>query len=354
MPARSNRNSPALSRLALVVVIAAAFLTALPARAVPSRDWSAAGPFKVAVTEDSWRDSSRSRDIPVRIYAPVSAPGLSAVVVFSHGLGGNRQAGETWGRQWASWGFVSVHIQHPGSDTQAIRDGTGTVTQRAKAAMTVEQLQARAQDAVFVATEIARRAAAGVGPFANVDAKAIGFSGHSFGAKTTLAVAGETFPATLTPMSDPRYKAFIAFSPMSRTVGDLNNAFGSIKAPFLSLTGSQDTVEALTPSITPENRTLPFQHMARGDKYLGWLDTATHKSFGGQGDATKRRFKGLAGEPQTPPNQPHIDAVVKATTTAFWLAYLTPTTDVGREAKAWLDRGGPKEMLASADRWETR
>ena len=38
------------------------------------------------------------------------------MIVFSHGLGGTRDGYEYLGRHWASYGYVSVHLQHKGSD----------------------------------------------------------------------------------------------------------------------------------------------------------------------------------------------------------------------------------------------
>jgi predicted dienelactone hydrolase len=318
-------------------------------------DWSSAGPYAVSVTNQTWHDSSRSRDIPVRIYSPVGEQGTHAVVIFSHGLGGNVSAGEDWGRQWASWGLTTVHLQHPGSDTVAVRESSGTIMQRMRSAMTVEQLIARCRDVSFAITEIAARQKSKDVLFADVDPTLIGLSGHSFGAQTTLAVAGEKFGLGFPQLADKRIKAFIAFSPSSRASDTLDTAFGSITSPFLSLTGSQDQIE-MTPQITPENRTLPFAHMAAGSKYLLWLNSATHMSFSGQ---HQPRLLSLVLTPavpmgQTPPDKPHIDSVVKAVTTAFWFAYLAPNSDIGKKARAWLDGPAPAALLKPNDRWQHR
>ena len=60
-------------------------------------------------------DAARQRDIPIRIYLPTnSAP--EPVVLFSHGLGGNREGSRFLGEHWAARGYVAVFPQHPGSD----------------------------------------------------------------------------------------------------------------------------------------------------------------------------------------------------------------------------------------------
>lgn len=317
-----------------------------------STDWSRPGHFDVKVINETWTDATRSRDVPVRIYRPTGGAS-HPVVVFSHGLGGNVEAGEKWGRQWASWGFISVHIQHHGSDTDAIRVGTGNIVNRFKAAANSTQLMNRARDAAFAYTEIGRRTAAHDPALDGAIANDIGFSGHSFGAQTTLAVAGQHYPGGIS-LSDKRYRAFEAFSPGDWQRSNADQTYGGITAPFMSLTGSQDKTN-INPLVTPENRRIPFEHMAPGNKSLVWLDTATHMSFGGQ-DTNQRVRAVLAsalGSTGTPPDEAHIDKVVRAVSTAFWFAYLSPDSSLGREAKAWL-ASGPKSLLRPKDSWEVR
>jgi predicted dienelactone hydrolase len=61
-------------------------------------------------------DASRSRTLPIRLYLPDKGLDPRPVVLFSHGLGGSREAAGFLGQHLASWGYVAVHIQHPGSD----------------------------------------------------------------------------------------------------------------------------------------------------------------------------------------------------------------------------------------------
>jgi predicted dienelactone hydrolase len=320
----------------------------------PGAQWSAQGPYAVQATDQTWRDSTRDRDIPVRIYAPVGVAGKTPVVLFSHGMGGNRMDGEHWGRQWASWGIVSVHIQHAGTDTDAVRNATGPILLREKNGVTPQHLIDRAQDASFAASEIARRASAGDPLFSSVDPVRLGMSGHSYGAQTAQALAGQREPSVVQPLADKRFRAFIAFSPADRDLGG-SSLFSGITAPFLSVTGSQDQV-GVDPLVTPEVRRVPFMGMAPGNKYFLWLNKATHMSFEGKTADTfqAKLFTRLVDGNATPPDQAHIDDVVKGVTTAFWLAYLAPETDLGKSAAAWLKSGGPKSLFVNGDRWEAR
>ena len=65
----------------------------------------------------SGRTKPGQREVPVKLYFPKSGDGPFPVIVFSHGLGGSRDGYEYLGRHWASHGYVSVHLQHKGSDT---------------------------------------------------------------------------------------------------------------------------------------------------------------------------------------------------------------------------------------------
>ena len=63
-----------------------------------------------------WTDESRNRSVPAKIWFPVDAKGRLPIIVFSHGLGGSREGYEFLGRHWAGVGYISVHLQHHGSD----------------------------------------------------------------------------------------------------------------------------------------------------------------------------------------------------------------------------------------------
>jgi len=59
------------------------------------------------------RDTIHSRDLPLRVYLPAT-PGPAPIVLFSHGLGGNRNGGAFLGKHWSARGYVAVFLRHPG------------------------------------------------------------------------------------------------------------------------------------------------------------------------------------------------------------------------------------------------
>ena len=97
--------------------------------------------------DQNWVDPERQRNVPVRLRWPDEnrLTGPLPVVIFSHGLGGTREGGSVWGEAWVDAGFVVIHVQHTGSDLNAVRSVTKTFTdQRAlRTLATPEQLLER-------------------------------------------------------------------------------------------------------------------------------------------------------------------------------------------------------------------
>jgi dienelactone hydrolase len=274
-----------LRRRSLLLALGAA----LPALAL-HRPAHAAGTGEVL--DLSWSDASRQRTLPLRLRLPVpgsTAAAKAPLVLFSHGLGGSVEAGTAWAQTWARLGIATLHLQHPGSDRETLRQGFRELRRAASA----EQLLARAADVRFVLDESARRQAAGEPALAALDLGAIGLAGHSFGAHTTLAIAGQSYGrgGRLPSLADPRPRAFAAFSPSPGNdwVSEAERSFGEIRRPMLCLTGSldDDPLGRFTGG-SPERqgtgswRRAVYDALPAGDKAELWLDGADHMTFGGQ------------------------------------------------------------------------
>jgi predicted dienelactone hydrolase len=255
-----------------------------------------------------WSDPSRGgRIVPVRIRMPAGA-GRAPVILFSHGLGGSLDAGTDWVQAWASSGFITVNIQHEGSDT-AVWKGKARPMRGLRNAMSAEQLAARAEDVHFVINTIARGGREGACDLGRADIDRLGMSGHSFGAQTTLAVSGARY-AGGQPLLDRRVKASIAFSPQPAAGEDDRTAFGAISIPFFTVTGTKDALVWLN-GVTAQDRLRPYQAMPPDRKYLLVMEGANHAMLGGQ----NLRPGGI-----TPP--PGMEAAVIEATTLFWRATL--------------------------------
>src|SRR6185295_15877755 len=103
----------ALTSLCLAAVLASPLAARTAQAPAP-----AGSSYTVATVSYDWTDTARNRKVPVKIYYPQKGQGPFPVIIFSHGLGGSREGYEYLGRHWASHGYVSVHVQHQGSDDQ--------------------------------------------------------------------------------------------------------------------------------------------------------------------------------------------------------------------------------------------
>jgi predicted dienelactone hydrolase len=257
--------------------------------------------------------------------------GKAPVILFSHGLGGSLDSGRAWAEAWAGAGFVVVNLQHPGSDRAILR------ARRVRQAMQPEQLEARVRDVRFAIDRLVRGGRAGDCDLGRADVSRIGMSGHSYGAHTTQAIAGQRFPLRGgASFRDRRIKAAIAFSPSPPARGP-QDAFAGITIPFFSVTGSEDSVP-ITPWISAADREKPFRAMPAGEKYLLVLDGASHAAFNGRGDHA-RADRALS---------PHVEQVVTQATIAFWRWTLMGDA----RSRQRLDGGALR--LAARDRFEHR
>ena len=332
----------------IAAIMQSGFALALAASADTSQAarLSNAGAYVVAASEASWRDNVRNRDVPVRIYTPVAADAPSdarfPVILFSHGLGGNRAGGKLWAEHWASHGYVVVAMQHIGSDESLWKDRAMKEREAGlKSGMTLRNLGFRVGDVRFAIDEVIRRAAAGEAAFVRADTTHIGMSGHSFGAQTTLAVSGQKSPSLAGQSGlDTRIATAIAFSPNARNKNNLSRQFGDIRVPFLSITGTEDG-SILGDGTRYQDRMMPYEHMHAGGKYLLVFDRGDHMVFGGHSLEGRR--------PETARDR-EIQAGVKRATLAFWNATLKQDAS----ARKWLSASGLVATLGGNDQFASK
>jgi predicted dienelactone hydrolase len=283
-------------------------------------------------------DATRSRDIPVRVYLPASRA-AAPVVLFSHGLGGSREGSAFLGTHWAARGYVAVFLQHPGSDVDVWRGKP--VAQRMaalKQAANLKNLLLRVKDVQAVLDQLERwNHAAGHALSGRLDMARIGMSGHSFGAVTTEFVSGERVPLEGTSLADPRIRAAVIFSPSTPRAEDPKRAFGSVKIPWMLMTGTEDI--AAIGDAGMASRLGVFPALPPGGKYELVLYKAEHSAF------TDRP---LPGDKES--RNPNHHRVILALSTAFWDAWLRGDA----AARAWLDGSGPASVLEKNDRWQKK
>ena len=296
--------------------------------------------------DQTWVDVARQREVPVRLRFPDASrhPAPWPVVLFSHGLGGTRDGGAVWADAWVASGFAVVQLQHPGSDLDAVRRVTqGFADQRALRTLAgPEQLMARLQDVGFVLDDITRRHGAGEGRWGQVRATGVGLSGHSFGAHTTLGMAGQRYPG-FAGVAEPRLASFIAFSPTVPQFGSAERAFERLARPLLSITGTRDG-DVVGVGATPERRSGVFAALPPGHKAQLVLQDADHMTFSGQ---TGRAAEIVPRAAITRELQEAHHALVAAVTTDWWRATLMD--DAAAAQRLALPPG-----LAAGDLWQRK
>jgi predicted dienelactone hydrolase len=324
--------------LRLIVAVTVVLLVALaPARAAP---------LAVETILGDWTDAARSnRDVPFKIYYPTEAQGARPVVIFSHGLGGNRDGAEYLLRFLAENGYIAVAVQHPGSDTPAVfgkanESGTfdrGKLDAAIKDAISPAVAVDRFRDIPFALDQLTAMNKSDDKLKGRMDLAHVGMSGHSYGAVTTMIMAGQTTGRNFS-FAEPRFAAAIAYSPSKPRQGDPVLALTGVHIPTFHMTGTDDTnpIDASEPA---ENRQIPYRSINSADKYLVVFAGGDHMIFSG------RRIQ--EGDR---PNDPAFHALIQKATLAYWDAYLMGKKD----AKAYLTEGGFARDLGEMGKFEFR
>lgn len=239
----------------------------------------------VAALDLEWHDPSRDRTVPVRLYLPDAAPGERVpLVVFSHGLGGSRAGYAHLGRHWASEGFASLHVQHPGSDRALWRgDGPFALLRNVQAAASTGHAIDRARDLSFALDALL--ADPGLG--ARIDPARIAAAGHSYGANTALLVAGARFdgvPGVPSTLRDPRVGAAVLMSVPPFPDGfDTASVLAGVGVPTLHLTTVDDVIRVPGHGSTPSDRIALYETMRGGPKWLAVFGHGRHGVFTDRG-----------------------------------------------------------------------
>lgn len=283
------------------------------------------------------RDEARQRDIPLLVYLP-EGTSAAPILLFSHGLGGTRKVCAFLAKHWSERGYGVVSLQHPGSDDSVWKDKSpGRRRAALKAAASAKNYLQRVRDVRAVLDQLDQwNQQAGHDLAGRLDLTRVGMSGHSFGAMTTQAVSGQTARFGGSRFTETRICAAIALSPSSPSRGDPATAFGSVKIPWMLMTGTKDV--SPIGGQTAESRLAVYPHLpATIDKYELVLHNAEHSVFTDRalpGDREKRN--------------PNHHRVILALSTAFWDAHLRQDA----AARAWLQGTGPRSVLEPQDRWQ--
>ncbi len=287
---------------------------------------------EIKTLKSVWHDSARNRDVPVKIYFPAPA-GKYPVIIFSHGLGGTCDGYEYLGIHWARNGYVSVHIQHKGSDDEVWKDKPNPMESMRKATKDLSSILNRPKDVSFAIDQVCLLNKDEKSELAGkCDLDRVGVAGHSFGAYTALASSGRVLVGPLggkTNLSDPRIKACIAMSPPASERERKNNSYGNYSVPCLHMTGTEDV--SLVADTTAADRRIPFDSIDKSDQYLLTFNGGDHMIFSGRPRKTGKKD-----------SDDVFQELIKQSETQFWDAYLKGKP----ESKKWLIDGDFEKAMA--------
>ncbi|MDJ0976469.1 MAG: alpha/beta hydrolase fold domain-containing protein, partial [Planctomycetota bacterium] len=246
-----------------------------PAAAAPTTGTSpevarlaAAGRYTVKQVSLALTDETRGKTLDVRVTYPTEKAAFP-VIVWSHGLGGSKDAYGPLVEHWTSRGYVVVQATH--SDSRFLP--------RADRARGFSDWKNRPLDVRFLLDQLETLGSRLEGFTGTIDTKRIGMGGHSYGAHTTMLVGGGATVGAegRTVHGDARPKAFFVLSGQGK--GELfdETTWEGITRPMYVLTGTLDTGRGGRPFTW---RTDPYTYAPKGDKYLTIIEGARH-SFGG-------------------------------------------------------------------------
>ena len=183
------------------------------------------------------------------------------------------------GNAFATAGFVSAHIQHGSSDSNLQH----RLDRPADVSFVLDQLESPSEQAVATQNGF------------SIDFERVGHCGHSWGAMTSMAVAGGYFDhAPNGELRDERIRAHVALSPQGdggfgafdRSATD--NTWFPISIPHFSLLGSAEKDGPVgNANQAVDWRLQPYLRMDV-DKHNSWLavlDGQTHSDLGGSNNA---------------------------------------------------------------------
>lgn len=221
-----------------------------------------------------WTDAARERAVPVRLYWPQAArQDRVPLVVFSHGIGGSRRGYSYLGRHLASEGIASLHVQHVGSDRQLWFGNVLQMVGRLREAAQPGEALNRVKDIRYALDRLLQERGA------HIDAKRLVMAGHSYGANTSLLLAGVAIPG-YEGLAEPRFAAAVFISaPPLHGVEQPGQALAAVQLPTLHITCEEDVIRIPGYYSQASDRVQLFEQTGSARKWLAVFKGGSHSVF---------------------------------------------------------------------------
>ena len=209
---------------------------------------------------------------PLRVYSP-SISGCAPLALISPGAGGDENGYSYLAEGLRGAGWQAIVMGHQESGRKAlgadIRQRRGIKTGLEALVTDPKAYEARLMD---IGATLNWASGHCKPPF-------LALLGHSMGARTVMVEAGAK--NSLGVKGENRFNAYVALSPDGPGPMFPDDAWSQLAKPMLLLTGTRDK------SLDGDwkTRTIPYERMPPGCKWLGVIDGATHMNFAGVGFA---------------------------------------------------------------------
>jgi predicted dienelactone hydrolase len=210
---------------------------------------------------------------PLRVYAP-NAAGCAPLALISPGAGGSEDGYKYLAEGLRDAGWRAVVMGHKESGEAALRaDMKDSGGVRKGVRELVNDPAAYSARLIDIKAALDWASSTCKPPYRVL-------IGHSMGARTVMVEAGAKNKLGLVGLH--RFHAYVAMSPDGPDTMFPEHAWSGIATPMLILTGTRDK-SMETGSY--ESRTIPYDDMPAGCKWLGVIAEASHMNFAGVGFA---------------------------------------------------------------------
>ncbi|HEB57716.1 MAG TPA: hypothetical protein ENJ01_00650 [Gammaproteobacteria bacterium] len=260
-------------------------------------DAAANGPLAtVELDFPDLRDAAREgRRVPIKVHVP-QGDGPYPVIIISHGAGGNRDTHFAQARHLASHGYVVLAVEHTASNTARLKRGFRKAKNLREMARDPKAILGRPKDVGFAIDRAEAWQASHPRLGGRLDLGRIGVLGHSYGAYTSLTVAGarpalDWLEPAVPPgrglgpdLHDPRVRCAVALSPQGPGEPFFHeDSYASLRIPVMGISGTRDRELAGNRPAKQRLEAFRLWPTQRGRNRFVWIDGARHVDFG---DAT--------------------------------------------------------------------
>jgi len=286
-------------------------------------DYSKPGRHQVKILEfrDLYDHTRSDRNIPVKIHYPAEK-GFYPVILMSHGAGGNWDTHYGIAQYLASYGYVVLCLEHIGSNTTILKKSLHFMQNINEMIHDINEAAGRPKDVSFAINQLEEWNKSNPVLKDQLDLQNIGLLGHSYGAYTTMVIAGirptldesngknKSGKVLVSGLNDDRVKACVALSPQGANPPFFTTeSFVTLKTPLLGISGTNDQLLGGYPPIDRYNSFSLWPENNGNHKFI-WLQNAAHNDFSdNDGSGTKNFYS---------PNRKDVSKIVRAASLIFF------------------------------------